>query len=214
MKKSLILVPILIIALTVLAGCGKKEDASATVANTTVPATTAPATTATDITIPTPSVPIDIQVDKDLLDVTVTLPAGFTGSEEIKKQTIAEAKAEGIAVKENADGSVSYTMSKAKYEETMKTLEDSLTEGFDQLINDSEIKVFKSITANNDYTEIKVVVNKATYEEIKPFFNIYLLGINIGTGIYHVFNGKAGAVTTTTVFDEAGNKLDTLSYPE
>ena len=225
MKKSLLLVLVLTIALTVLAGCGKKEDPTTTAPATTAPATTAPATTAPATTAPATTAPIDtvpsitdgfadVKVTKGSQEVTMTFPATFWGDADSKKIAMATAQADGIKVKENADGSVTHTMTRAEYDGLMKEIVDSLKEMFDEMVKNPDLKVFKSITANSNYTDIKIVVNKAAYEEIKPFFSLYMIGISIGVEAYHIYDGTSGIITTITISDEAGNKLDTIKYPE
>ena len=60
----------------------------------------------------------DIEVEKELFDVTVTVPADYVGDatqEELSK----EAEANGYKIVLNDDGSATYTMSKSQHKKMM-----------------------------------------------------------------------------------------------
>ncbi|SDD50047.1 hypothetical protein SAMN02799630_03715 [Paenibacillus sp. UNCCL117] len=156
-----------------------------------------------------------INVDKGLVDVEVTLPASFFNGQDIDK-AIEKAKSDGVKeAKKNADGSVTYVISKAKHTEMMKTLEDSMLEAVDNLKNDKNFKSIKNVNVDKKYAEFTVTVDKNVFE--KSFDAIGLLGIGISSMYYQIFEGSASDQVKATIKlkDEAtGTTFKTIVYPD
>ena len=156
-----------------------------------------------------------LNVDKEVFNVDVTLPANFflySNEEEI----IAAAKEQGI--KEavvNEDGSVTYTMSKLKYEETMKEVEDSTVSAIDEIVKSEEYTSIKEISYNKDFTEFDMKVNRQQYEESFDSFAIF--GLVMVSTYYSTFDGKSREdlqITFNMIDETTGEVYDTAIYPD
>ncbi len=128
-----------------------------------------------------------IDVDKNLLSVEITLPASMFEGEDAES-SIAEAEAEGIQVTKNADGSVTYKMSKAKHKEMMREMETELQKSIEEMKNGKDSPSIKEVTANKSYSEFTLEVDRAGYENSFDGFAVFGLGLS---GMYYqLFQGK------------------------
>lgn len=129
-----------------------------------------------------------VAVDDNLLTVDVTLgPAFFEDStpEEIQ----AAAKENGfLNCRINDDGSVTYTMTKARRKEFLDEYEKSIEETLkDFTEGDDAVASFQEIRHNSDYSEFDVYIDpdKATVWDRFYFIPLYITG-----AYYQVFAGK------------------------
>lgn len=155
-----------------------------------------------------------IEVDKNLLDVEVTLPASF-----FEGKTLDEIKAsaaeDGIKdVKQNEDGTIIYKMSKAKHSEMMEQYKQALEKAANDLVTGDATKdIFTEVTFNDKYNAYTVKVNKDKYGALT---NMYLLGINISSLFYQMFDGvsKDDMSVAYDIIDAAtGEKINSGVYP-
>ncbi|RKN86379.1 hypothetical protein D7M11_03555 [Paenibacillus ginsengarvi] len=156
-----------------------------------------------------------INVDKGLLDVEVTLPASFFNGQDLD-QVIEKAKTDGVKeAKKNADGSVTYKMSKAKHAEMMKNFEDAIVKMVDDLKSGKDFKSIKAVDVTKKYSEFTVTVDKNAFEN--SFDAIGLLGVGMSSMFYQSFNGVASDKMKTTIQlkDQAtGTVFKTIVYPD
>lgn len=157
-----------------------------------------------------------VSVDKGLLSVDITLPAMMFESEEDIKESIAEAKADGIEeVVRNEDGSLTYKMSKSTHHEIMNGMESSLEETIHELINSEEYPSIQNITSNPTFTEFTITVDRAIFED--SFDGIAALGLVFGAMFYQLFDGVDPENYEVTIYfedEETGEVFDTIHYPE
>ncbi len=128
-----------------------------------------------------------IEVDKGLFNVDVTVPPGFfEGLSEAEIAASAEEAGYSSYVL-NADGSVTYTMSKAAYEAALQEMRDSTDSVIQDAVNQNP-DVFTSITYNKSMTNFDVVVNRAAYE---GSFEAGFIGITLYFSgmFYQMFEG-------------------------
>jgi hypothetical protein len=157
----------------------------------------------------------NVKVDEGLLLNKVTIPATFfedTSEDEIK----AAAEEAGYqSYKINSDGSVTYTMTKAKHQEMLNEYAASINEYIDGLLNgDEETKVegFSNIECNDDYSEVNIYVNKDTYT---MWDMMYALSFYIQGGYYQMFNGVSSEdvdVEVNFIDNVSGDIIDSGSY--
>ena len=107
-----------------------------------------------------------VKVNEGLLLNKVTIPATFfeDSSEDEIKAAAEEAGFQSYKI--NSDGSVTYTMTKARHQEMLNEYAVSINEYIDGLLNgDDETKVegFSDIESNDDYSEFNIYVSKDTY---------------------------------------------------
>ncbi len=99
----------------------------------------------------------DIEVDQDMLSVTITFPADFVGesSQERIDQNVAEDDGflEGTY---NEDGSVTYVMTNEKYQELLDGTAQTIDASLQEIVDSDDYPNVLSITHNDDYTEFTV----------------------------------------------------------
>lgn len=157
----------------------------------------------------------NVEVDKGLLNVEVTLPSTLfedTPEEEI----ISNAKTEGFKdVKVNEDGSVTYKMTKAEHEDLMKEMDTEIVATIKELKNSEDYPSIKEITYNDNFTEFDVTVSREQYENGFDGFAILTLAIS---GMYYgAFDGRKGEDlhVTFNLIDVATNEVfETSVYPD
>lgn len=156
----------------------------------------------------------NIDVDKGLLNVEITLPASMFEGEDINS-VITEAEKEGIKVTKNDDGSLTYKMSKAKHKEMMKEIEVTLKESIQEMKESEDYTSIQDITHNKSFSEFILVVDKEKYEDSMDSFAIFSLGI---TGMmYQLYSGVDQDDYQVKIFtkDQATQEvLDETVYPD
>jgi Adhesin P1 N-terminal domain len=129
----------------------------------------------------------NIDVDKGLLNVEITLPASFFEDEADLESTKADAEKEGIKVTKNDDGSLTYKMSKAKHKEMVQEMETEMVASIDEMKNSEDFTSIQDITYNDSFSEYTMIVDKETYENSFDSFAVFGLGLS---GMYYqLFNG-------------------------
>ena len=156
-----------------------------------------------------------LSVDKGIVNVDVTLPASFF-LDSTEEEIIAEAKENGIIeTVVNKDDSVTYTMSKSKYNEMMKEIGDSIASTIDEIVNSGDYTSIKEISYNKDYTKFDVKVNRQQYEE--GFDGFAVIGLVMVSTYYNAFEGNSREELKTIfnmVDETTGEIYDTAIYPD
>ncbi|MEH7335097.1 hypothetical protein V7161_20940 [Neobacillus drentensis] len=155
-----------------------------------------------------------VDVDKGLLSVKLTLPASMFEGQDID-QVIADAKNEGIEVTKNQDGSLTYKMSKAQHKKMMKEMKENIVKNVEETKNSKDYASIKDITYNDDISEFTVEVDKAAYENSMDGF--VALGLGMSGMMYQLFNGVDPNHYKVTIYikDQASQKVfDQIVYPD
>lgn len=128
-----------------------------------------------------------IDVDSGLFNVTITVPATFMDEGVTQEQLTEQAKEAGYKfISLNEDGSATYVMSKAKHQEMMDGIRQSIDESLKQMENSETYPNLASASANSDYTQYIVALNA---EEVSAEYAFLPLGFYLFSGMYHAFNG-------------------------
>ena len=156
-----------------------------------------------------------IDVDKGLLGTTVTLPASLFEGEDMEA-AIAEAKADGVDdVTVNADGSVTYKVSRAKYNEMLEESKKSLDEFIEELKSGKDYTSIKDVKHNNSFTEFTLVVDRSAYEN--SFDGFAAFGLYFAAMFYQIIDGTDLEKTKTSIHIEdaaTGDVFSTTIYPD
>ena len=174
-----------------------------------------------------------IEVEKKLLTVDITLPASMftsnseeavsgeeTTEDEVESGETAEEYCDRIVKEDgylkatpNADGSVTLTMTKAKHDEMMTELKQSIDESIQNSMGDDGFKSIKEVTYNNDATEFTVKVDREAFEGSWDGFSALTYAF---TGeAYQYYNGVADPRVEVTYVDvDTGDTIDTSVYPD
>jgi len=162
-----------------------------------------------------PEASADIQVDEGLFNVDVTLGAAlFQGQTEDAIK--AAAKENGYSdCKINADGSVTYTMTKNKRDEMladMKTSFEELVAGY--LEGENAVASFSDIQYNDDFSKINIYVDA---EQYTMWDSLYALTFYASGAYYQAFAGVANDdvdVVVNFIDDATSENLETSSYKD
>lgn len=177
MKKrrySVIIALVLIFSLC-LSACGGGGSATEK-ADSNTPSTASSTTTVSD---KPKSEGSGIQVDEKLLTVDVTLPASFfEGKTEDDIREAAE-NAGYKSYKLNDDGSVTYTMTKAKRDEMLNDYKESIDSTIEGMISgENQVESFTKIEYNNEVSEFDIYVDAQKHSMWDNFYVIifYTMG--------------------------------------
>lgn len=155
-----------------------------------------------------------VGVDKGIFNVEITLPASFFEGEDIDT-VIADAKKDGIKeATKNADGSVTYKMSKEKHKEMMSEMEVGVKESMDELVSEDYPSI-REVSANKNYSTFTLIVDKAAYEG--SFDGFATMGIGMMGMYYQVFDGaESDNVKVEIHVQDATTKevFDTMVFPD
>lgn len=188
MRKKLI--SLLLISTFIFSGCDGSNASAAdnTPANTDAPVAETPADeseeTSTDDLSDLDALG-DVEVEKELFDVTLTIPADYveaTTQEELDEA----AKEYGYTAILNEDGSATYTMSKSQHKKMMEDFTSNIQESLDKMVGSEEYPNITSVTANSDFTAF-TVTTKNEEPDLAESFSVmafYMYG-----GMYNIFNG-------------------------
>ena len=130
----------------------------------------------------------EIEVEKNLFTVKVTIPKTFIGedfTEERRKELESE---DGIkSVEMNDDGSVTYTMTKKKHQEMVEAAASSIDEMMQEMVGSENYPNFTDIRAEEDYTLFAVTTKNTELDWNESFsiFSFYISG-----GLYKAIKGE------------------------
>lgn len=168
-----------------LCACGKQEDSE----NTPTPQPNETVSPSAEPTQESDSLDAlgKIDVESNLFDVTLTIPAEYMDEDTTQEQLNEDAKQKGFkSVTLNEDGSATYIMTKAQHAEMMDGMKQSIDESLNDMVGSEDYPSIISIEANSDYTLYKVTLNT---EEVGLYESFAVLGFYMYSGMYHVFNG-------------------------
>ena len=129
----------------------------------------------------------DVDVDKGLFDVTITLPKDFVG--EITQDALnASVKEKGYqSATLNDDGSVTFVMTKAQHKEVMQETKNQINNSLKEMVGSETYPNITSITANDNFSHFEIVTKNTSPDMAESFaaLNLYIYG-----GMYATFNGE------------------------
>jgi PBP1b-binding outer membrane lipoprotein LpoB len=156
-----------------------------------------------------------IEVDKNLLNVTVTLPASLFEGQNID-EVIASAKEDGVKeATKNEDGSVTYKMSKSAHNKMLKELGATIKQSIEEMKTEQTFASIKDITANDSFSQFTLTVDKAAYEGSMDAFAAF--GIGLQGMMYQMYEGVDSSKTKVVIDikdESTGEVFDTVIYPD
>ncbi|WP_010274663.1 hypothetical protein [Paenibacillus senegalensis] len=156
-----------------------------------------------------------IEVDKKLLNVSITLPASMFEDQDLEQIT-EDAKKQGVKeVVKNDDGSVTYTMSKSDHSKMLKEMGDEIAKFADELVNEATFASIKNIKYNDSFSEFSLIVNKEAYENSMD--GLVMMGMGMQGMMYQMFSGVDAdkqKVTINVEDESTGEIFHTLVYPD
>lgn len=156
-----------------------------------------------------------VEVDKGLLNVTITIPVSMVDSEDIEA-TVAEAKEQGIkSAVVNEDGSITYKMSKSVHNQMMKELKEGFSETVEDYKSGDDFASIRDIKYNKNLTSISLMVEREAFENSLDSFAV--LGLGFMAMYYQLFNGNKTddiAVTIDIQDSATGEVISSVTYPD
>ncbi|MCM3749247.1 hypothetical protein M3223_17960 [Paenibacillus pasadenensis] len=157
----------------------------------------------------------DIEVDKGLLKHEITLPAAFFEGQDIDA-VLEQAKKDGVneAVK-NADGSVTYTISKDNYSKMLDEMKQGILKSVEELKSGTTFKSVKDVKHNDSLSEFTLIVEQEAYEG--SFDSFAAVGLALPAMYYQLFSGAkpdAYNVTIKLQDEKSGTEFNKLVYPD
>lgn len=173
-----------------LVACGTPAPASSTPSSSSVAASSASASSAAsdpDSALSDLDSLGDIEVDKNLFDVEITVPADFVG-ETTQEELDAKAKESDIhSITLNEDGSATYVMSKAQHKKVLEELSASINETLAEMSTSGDFPTITNVSANDDFTNFTVTVSA---DELGLSESMSVIGLYMYGGLYGIFSGQ------------------------
>lgn len=155
-----------------------------------------------------------VAVEKGLMNVEMTIPLDLLGEESEELEKDLEENWDGKIV-DRDDTSITVKMSKKEHTKMLKEFQEDIETGFQEMIDDEELASIKDISANKNFTSVKMIVDQDAFENSFDAFSIFSVGIS--SMFYQVFNGKdlEKQKITIEVEDEAtGEVFEEVVYPD
>lgn len=129
----------------------------------------------------------DIEVEKELFDVTITVPADFVGetTQEELDASVEEGKLHSATL--NEDGSITYVMSKSQHKQLLAEIAAGFDEALSAMAGSEDYPNITDIKANDDYTSFTVTTT-STELSLQESFSV--LSFYIYGGMYAIFSGE------------------------
>ena len=196
MRKVLSIIMTTIICISVITGCGSKAGGTAQSAGikteekieSSDTESTAIDTADTEDSIDQIEAIGDVDVDKGLFDVTITIPKDFAGdtTQEELDETVKEKGYKSATL--NSDGSITYVMTKSQHKKMMEDVTEKLNETLYEMVGSENYPNITDVTANSDFTSFKVTTKN---EEPDMSESFAVLGFYMFGGMYAAFNGES-----------------------
>lgn len=195
------IVTILLISSLALTACGSNDQVQPSSAPSTQTAEEAD-TQSTENDISDLNAIGDIDVDKNLFDVTITVPADLVGDTTQEELDAKAADSDIHSITLNDDGSATYVMSKSQHKKMMQELADNINSTLSDMVGSEDYPNFTDIKANSDFTNFTVTT---TSTELDLTDSISIMGFYMYGGMYAIFNGtKADNIHVDFVNAESG----------
>lgn len=147
----------------------------------------------------------DVEIDKGLFNVEMTIPAEFVGEEATQENLDQEAMKNGYkSIILNEDGSATYTMTKTQHNKMMDEMKTSFDISFQEMVASEDYPNVVSIKANDNYTEF-IVVTKNQELDMSESFSV--LTFYMYSGMYNIFNGTEVDNINIKYINEASGEI-------
>lgn len=182
----------------------KANEPEATAPETNEPEVSVPETAEPETNEPEPIAPI-VDVDKNLFNVELTIPADYI-EEDVTQESLDADAAEGNfkSATLNSDGSVTYVMSKDQHSKMMDEIKANIDASLAEYIGSEETPTITAIEPNDDYTDFKVTLSTDTVGLGESFT---ALAFMIFGAMYNVFNGTEAANISVSFINQATGEV-------
>ena len=208
-KRVLAVILSLTVCLSALVGCGAKVDDSSTIVenNTSSEEDSQPEASSTEDDLSQLEAIGDVDVDKRLFDVTLTIPKDFVG-DTTQEKLDESAKEKGYkSATLNSDGSVTFVMTKEQHKEMLSGIKETIDKSLTDMIGSKDYPNITNVEANDDYTKFTITTKNAEPDLAESFavMALYMYG-----GMYGIFAGeKVDNVQVDFVNADSGEIIST-----
>jgi len=203
MRGNKLLLFVVMMSLLVLAACGGGNNA--------VDANENNATTNNEANEETDQ---GVEVDKGLMNVEITIPLELLGEESEEFEKDLKEEWDGKIIDKD-DTSLTVKMSKKEHSKMLKEFNEDIESVFQDIVEDEEFASIKDITANKDFTAIKITVDQEAFENSLDSFSIFSLGFS--SMFYQVFDGKdieKEKITIEVIDEETNEIIQEVVFPD
>ncbi len=129
----------------------------------------------------------DVEVDKGLFDVTLTIPKDYIGDTTQEKLDEVAKEKGYYSITLNDDGSATYVMTKKQHKEMLNELKKSIDKSLSEMAGSENYPNITSVTANDNYTSFTITTTNAEPSLAESFavMAMYMYG-----GMYGIFAGE------------------------
>lgn len=191
---------------------GELTSGKANEPEATAPETNAPEVSVPETTEPEPIAPI-VDVDKTLFNVELTIPADYIEEDVTQESLDADAAESNFkSATLNADGSVTYIMSKDQHSKMMDEMKANIDASLAEYIGSEDTPTITAIEPNDDYTDFKVTLSTDTVGLSESFS---ALAFMIFGAMYNVFNGtETEDISVSFISQATGEVLNTSNFAD
>lgn len=240
--KKIVTIVLAIAMVASLASCKKKEEAEPTptpAATATAEATTAPTAETTETTDEPTSEPTaeaaeptteateppvnggtlnesnTVGVEEKEDTVVVTMPLG-TFDENVNVELTEEMKNNGYqSVNKNADGTLTYTITKSGYEKLKANMKNEVVAYLDEVKTSGDFTSIKNVEYTDDFSTVTLTVDKEAFE--KSLDVMASRAIYMSVSGYKIFCGESveeAKVTVKYVDQKTKEEIASTVYPD
>ncbi|MGB4589746.1 MAG: hypothetical protein WBI17_11010 [Clostridiaceae bacterium] len=153
-----------------------------------------------------------IEVDKNLLSVEITLPREMAGDlSDFNKDTYLKENEGILDAGVTSDGALKIKMTKKKHQEMVDEMKTNLESSFVELIEGEDTPYIKDLSSKNDYKEITISVERATYEKTIDF-TVLMVGFSVG--MYQTIKGEEFGCNIRVIDYTTKELINDINYPE
>lgn len=158
-----------------------------------------------------------ITVERNMSDVELTLPAWFFEDQTPEEVFGAVDAEEGVkSVEANEDGSYTFVISKALYEDTLLEFRNGIDETIEDVLNGEDYVSVTDVTHGDDLKIFDVYVDPVAYEEAM-FDSIITMVLGMSGMMYQLFSGtpyESIEVVVNIVNQDTGEVIESAVYPQ
>lgn len=158
-----------------------------------------------------------VVVDKGIITTSITVPSSFFT--ELKEEDIKSSVAENgfQSYKINSDGSVTYTMSKAKHKEFIDNFSKEIENAIGEMVKDggeNSVESFLDIKHNKDFSVFDIMID---HDKYTLWDSMYVISFYMQGAFYQIFNGTPNDkidVVVNFIDNKTGENIESGSYKE
>ncbi len=155
-----------------------------------------------------------VAVDDNLLTVSATLPAVVFRYNDMSDFNTDNYAAENKFIKavRNNDGSLTITMTKARYKEALAEITASTEKSFSELVGAESTPYIKAVTHTDNYATVTVDVDKDGYDSYWSDVAPFIIGISVIS--YQSFAGLNQHCELIVRRVDTKEKLESMIFPD